>query len=104
MLLGHIISKEGIAMHLDKVKAILEAPAPQNAKALSRFLGHIRWHSWMIRHLADFATPLHVAVHREPFSWTMEEEKAFAALKLFLTRAPVVQPPDWNREFHVFVC
>jgi hypothetical protein len=57
----------------------------------------------MIRHLADFAMPLHAAVHREPFSWTEEEEKAFAALKLLLTRAPVVQPPDWNREFHLFV-
>jgi hypothetical protein len=44
----------------------------------------------MIRHLADFATPLHAVVHREPFSWTEEEEKAFVALKLFLTRAPVV--------------
>jgi hypothetical protein len=57
----------------------------------------------MIRHLADFATPLHATVHREPFTWTEEEEKAFPALKLLLTRAPVVQPPDWNREFHVFV-
>jgi hypothetical protein len=103
MLLGHIVSKEGIAMDPDKVKAILEAPAPQNAKALSRFLGHIWWHSRMIRHLAHFATPLHAVVHREPFSWTEEEEKAFAALKLLLTCALVVQPPDWNREFHVFV-
>jgi hypothetical protein len=103
MLLGHIVSKDGIAMDPDKVKAILEAPSPHNAKALSRFLGQIRWHSRMIRHLADFATPLHAAVHREPFAWTEEEEKAFAALKLLLTRAPMVQPPDWNREFHVFV-
>jgi hypothetical protein len=89
MLLGHIVSKEGIAMDPDKVKAILEALAPHNAKALSRFLGQIRWHIRMIRHLADFATPLHTAVHREPFSWTEEEEKAFATLKLLLTRAPV---------------
>jgi hypothetical protein len=103
MLLGNIVSKEGIAMDPDKVKAILEAPTPHNGKALSRFLGQIRWHSCMIRHLADFATPLHVAVHREPFSWTEEEEKAFAALKLLLTRAPMLQPPDWNREFHVVV-
>jgi hypothetical protein len=103
MLLGHIVSKEGIAMDPDKVKAILEAPAPHNAKALSRFLGQIRWHSQMIRHLADFATPLHAGGHREPFSWTEEEEKAFAALKLLLPRALVVQPPDWNRDFHVFV-
>jgi hypothetical protein len=48
MLLGHIISKDRIAMDLDKVKAVLAAPAPHNAKALSRFLGQIRWHSWMI--------------------------------------------------------
>jgi hypothetical protein len=103
MLLGHIVSKDGIAMDPYKVKAILEAPAPHNAKALSRFLGQIRLHSRMICHLADFATPLHAAVHREPFSWTEEEEKAFTALELLLTHAPVVQPPDWNREFHVFV-
>jgi hypothetical protein len=68
MMLGHIVSKDGIAMDPNKVKAILEAPAPHNAKALSRFLGQIRWHSRMIRHLADFATPLHAAVHREPFT------------------------------------
>jgi hypothetical protein len=103
MLLNHIVSKEGIAMDPNKVKAILEAPASHNAKALSRFLGQIRWHSRMIRHLADFATPLHVAVHREPFSWIEDEEKAFAALKRLFTRALVVQPRDWNREFHVFV-
>jgi hypothetical protein len=54
-------------------------------------------------HLPCPSTPLHATVHREPFMWTEEEEKAFATLKLLLTRALVVQPPDWNREFHVFV-
>jgi hypothetical protein len=103
MLLGHIVSKEGIAMGANKVKAVLEAPAPHNAKALSQFLRQIRWHSRMIRHLVDFATSLHAAVHREPFTWTEEEEKAFVALKLLLSRAPVVQPLDWEWEFHVFV-
>jgi hypothetical protein len=70
MLLGHIVSKDGIAMNPDKVKAILEALAPHNAKALSKFLGKIWWHSRMISQLADFATPLHMAVHRESFTWT----------------------------------
>jgi hypothetical protein len=103
MLLGHIVSKEGIAMDPDKVKAVLAEPAPHNAKALSWFLRQIRWHSRMIQHLADFATPLHVAVHKEPFTWTEEEEKAFAVLKLLLSCALVVQLPDWEKEFHVFV-
>ena len=102
-LLGHVVSREGIAVDPDKVKAILEAPAPTNAKALSRFLGQIRWHSRMIRHLADFATPLHAAVHRIPFQWAETEEKAYQALKVMLSQAPVVQPPDWSKSFHVFV-
>ena len=103
MLLGHIVSKEGIAMDPDKVSAILEAPAPTNAKSLSRFLGQIRWHSRMIRYLADLATPLHAVVHKEPFAWGEAEDKAFRGLKILLSQAPVVQPPAWDKAFHVFV-
>ena len=62
-LLGYIVSKDGIVVDPDKVKAILEAPAPTTAKALSRFIGQIRWHSRMLRYLADLATPLHTTVH-----------------------------------------
>ena len=40
-LVGHIVIKDGIALDLDKVKAILEAPTPTMAKALSWFLGQI---------------------------------------------------------------
>ena len=63
-LLGHIVCQEGIAMDSDKVQAILNALTPSTTKALNRFSGQIRWHSRMIRHLADFVTPLHAAVHR----------------------------------------
>ena len=41
-LLGHIVSQDGIPIDPDKIKEILEAPAPTNAKALSRFLGQIK--------------------------------------------------------------
>ena len=64
-LLGHIVSRAGIFVDLDKVKAIMKAPPSTNAKALSRFLGQIRWHSQIIRYLADVATPLHAAVHKK---------------------------------------
>ena len=73
------------------------------AKALSRFLGQIRWHSRMIRHLADFATSLHAAVQWVPFQWAETEEKAYQALKVMLSQALVVQPPNWTKSFHVFV-
>ena len=102
-LLGHIVSQEGIAVDPDKVRAILEAPVPTNAKGLSRFLGKIRWHSRMIRYLADVAIPLHIVVHKVPFQWTTIEQDAYDCLKKMLTKVLVVQLPDWNKPFHVFV-
>ena len=102
-LLGHIVNQEGIAMDPGKVQAIMNAPAPSTTKALSRFLGQIRWHSRMLQHLADFATPLHAGVHRLPFQWSSIEQEAYQSLKLILSHAPIVQPPDWSEPFHVFV-
>ena len=102
-MLGHIVSKEGIAVDPGKIEEIIKSPAPKNAKQLGRFLGQLRWHSRMLRYLADFATPLHATVHRTPFQWTDTEEKAYNALKIMLSQAPVVQPPNWAQPFHVFV-
>ena len=90
-------------MDPDKVQVILNAPAPSSAMALSRFLGQIRWYTQMLGHLADFATPLHAAVHRLPFQWSSTKDEAYQSLKLKLSHAPVVQPLIWAEPFHVFV-
>ena len=102
-LLSHIVSQKVIAMEPDKVHDIMNAPAPSTTKALNRFLGQIRWHSRTLRHLADFATPLHMVVNRLPFQWSSIEQEAYQSLKLILSHAPIVQPPDWYEPFHVFV-
>ena len=96
-LLGHIVSKEGIAVDPNKITTIIEARTLTTTKALSRFLGKIRWHSRMLWYLADFA------VHRTPFKWTTIEDKAYHAMKIMLTQAPVEQPLDWVKPFYVFV-
>ena len=57
----------------------------------------------MLWYFADFATPLHASVHRLPFQWMEQEDKAYQALKLMLSEALMVQPPDWSKDFHVFV-
>ena len=102
-LLGHIVSAEGITVNRGKIETIIKSPTPKNAKALGQFVGQLRWHSCMLRHLADFATPLHATVHCTPFRWTETEDMAYEALKVILTQASAVQPPDWTRPFHVFV-
>ena len=80
-LLRHIVSKEGIEVDPNKIKAIIEVKTPTNAKALSRFLGQIRWNSRMLRYLADFTTPLHAIVHRTPFKWTANtQDNAYTSI------------------------
>ena len=81
----------------------MEAPPLTNAKALIQFLGQIRWHSRMIRYLADIATPLYVVFHKTLFHWSTTEQDAYYCLKKMLSRVPVVQPPDWAKDFDVFV-
>ena len=73
------------------------------ATALGWFLGQLHRLNSMLGHLADFATPLHASVHRTPFRWTNTEDKAYEAWKVMLSQAPVVQPSDWTRPFHVYV-
>ena len=102
-MLGHIVSQEGIVVDPDKVKAVIEAPPPTNAKALRRFLGKIRWHSHMIRYLVDVATPLHATIHKTSFQWLTIEQEAYDCLKRILTKVPVIQTPKWAKDFHVFV-
>ena len=90
-------------MDPSKITTIIQAKTLTTAKALSRFLGQVRWHSHMLRYLADFATPFHAAVHRTPFKWTTIKAKAYDTLKIMLTQAPAVQVPNWMKPFHVFV-
>ena len=90
-------------MDPDKVQAIMNTPTPSTVKALRQFLGQIRRHSQMLRHLANFATPLYAVVHSLPFQCYSIEEEAYQSLKLMLSHASVIQPPDWSQPFHVFV-
>ena len=43
------------------------------------------------------------AVHKVPFQWTIAEQDAYNCLKKMLTKVLVVQPFDWEKDFHVFV-
>ena len=57
--LGHIISTEGLHPTAEKVKAILEAPVPQNVQQLRAFLGFINYYTRFLSHLSSVLTPLY---------------------------------------------
>ena len=103
-LLGHIISQEGMSIDSDKISAIQKATAPDNLKAVSRFMGQIKWHSRYLRYLADVGAPLtHLTKKDVEFVWGDAQEKAFQIMKKMLVVSPIIQAPQWELPFHVFV-
>ena len=102
LLLGHVVSKSGLKVDLDKVKAILALTAPTNVREIQGFLGCVGYYRRFIKDYARKALPLTELLKKEEeFSWNLERQSAFEELKLTLSRAPILSPPDWAKNFHV---
>ncbi|WVZ22270.1 hypothetical protein V8G54_000814 [Vigna mungo] len=71
------ISKKGVEMDQDKIKAVMEWEEPKNLRALRGFLGLTGYYKRFI------------------------QRTAMAALKAAITSAPVLILPDYTEEFHV---
>ena len=63
--LGYIVNEDGLKTDDDKVKPILEYPAPFNVRQLRRFLGMIEWYSRFIAHLAEYKAPLNKLLRKD---------------------------------------
>ena len=57
MLLGHIVSVEGVTVNLTKVAVIRMVLVPKTTKELNRFVGQVQWHGRMLCYLADVMLP-----------------------------------------------
>ena len=73
VLLGHIISEEGMQVDPGKVEAIEKAKPPTNLKELGRFIGQIKWHNIFLRYLSHIYAPLaQLTKKNAKYVWTEE--------------------------------
>eukprot|EP00253_Pinus_taeda_P018941 PITA_18941 len=70
--LGHVITKEGIAVDPEKIKTIMEWPIPKDVADIRSFMG-----------------------------WTSECQQSFDRLKHLLTTAPILSIADPNKDYVV---
>ena len=100
LFLGHVISKSGVAVNPDKVKAISEFPIPQNVEQLRRFLGMAGYYREYIEGYSCIVSPLvQLTKKGEPFAWSILCSQAFEKVKGLLVKAPILAYPDFDNEF-----
>ena len=68
LLLGHVVSKRGLKVDLDKVKAIFVLTAPTNVREIRGFLGCVGYYRRFIKDYARKALPLTELLKEEEFS------------------------------------
>jgi hypothetical protein len=100
--LGHIISKDGIAIDPKKIEAIKEWPAPKNVIEVISFMGLAGYYRRFIAGFSRLSHPITSLQRKEKkFQWTKYCEKIFQQLKQLLTSAPILRITDRNEDFVV---
>jgi hypothetical protein len=100
--LGHIISKDGIAVDPKKIKSIREWLVPKNVIEVRSFMGLTGYYR---RFIEGFSKIVHQITSLQKkgvkFQWTLDCEKSFQHLKQLLTSAPILRIGDPNEDFIV---
>jgi hypothetical protein len=58
IVLGHVISKKGIAVDRAKIDAISKLPLPTTVKQIRSFLGHVGFYHRFIKNFSQISKPL----------------------------------------------
>lgn len=98
--LGHIISSEGVKPNPDKVKSVQEFPIPKSCKDIKSFLGLAGYYRRFIPNFSKITKPLTALLKKDiQFNWGSDQQQAFNTCKEILTTTPLLQYPDFNKEF-----
>jgi hypothetical protein len=104
--LGFLVHNRGIKVDKNKAKAILQAKHPSNKKELQRLLRQINFLRRFITNVAEktkvFSPLLRLKDH-EAFVWHEEHQKAFDAIKQYLTTPPMLIPPREGKPLKLYI-
>jgi hypothetical protein len=103
LFLGHIINRNGLAMDLKKVAAILDKKAPREVYRIKSFIGMAKYYRCFIEGFFKIARPMTALLAKKvEFKWTLECQESFEALKKKLTTTPVLILPNVHKPFLVY--
>ena len=78
IVLGHIISSQGMEVDKAKIDIIARLPTPTTVKDVRSFLGHAGFYRRFIKDFSSIAKPLcNLLTNNTPFEWTQAWQNAF---------------------------
>ena len=90
-LLGHEITRDGIEASQEKVKAVVEMPAPTDVTVVRRLCGMVQYLAHYTSNLADDMEPIHALTRSNTeFVWSSACQDAFSRLNRKLSETPVL--------------
>lgn len=102
--LGHYLFQGKKILDPERIKGISELPIPTTKRQIRQALGLLGYcRQWIENYSSKVKFLYERLVEDKLPKWTQEECEKFQALKLELSRAPVLSLPDLKRPFHLFV-
>src|SRR5713226_8518395 len=103
-LLGFIISKEGIRVNPLKVEAILQLSPPKNIRHLQCLQGMANFLRRFVVNFSNLTRGFMRLLKKDtPFYWDERAQESFDAFKRTLASTPVISPPNYSRDFLLYV-
>ena len=100
--LGHRIDAQGLHPTDGKVRAVQEAPSPENKTELKAYLGLLTYYAKFLPKLSTVMTPLYKLLrHDEPWQWTKKTEESFNQSKKLLMSSQLLVHFDPTLEIRV---
>ena len=104
--LGFLIHERGIEIGLKSQAAVKAMVPPKNKKELQQLIGVINFVRRFVSNLSGRMEPFMGLVKiktDDEFHWGAEQQKAFDEIKEYLSKPPVLVPPQQDRPFYVYL-
>ncbi|XP_014665126.1 PREDICTED: uncharacterized protein K02A2.6-like, partial [Priapulus caudatus] len=89
--MGHRISKDGLQVDDEKVRAVMAMKPPTNMDGLRRFLGLVNYMAKFLPNLTEVVQPLRNLMKKDvPWTWSATQDQAFLRVKEMVSNTPVL--------------